>query len=198
MATLNSGESFAWMSRHLMNVNFQVWFYSLHLFRFWCFWWQWLVERHIQSIMFCYACSSRFTAISSAFGFVFDFHLFALTQKLLTWWFGIFFPPVLRRLPFTSDNWSRMWKLLSLYVHAPWCFLKTWRVSACKGLRQKQREEEKNPTEVAFQICLWYSDINVISFHLTGVSLYLPLTLKQVTWSNFFLSFGTLIHDCLC
>lgn len=72
-----------------------------------------------------YAYSSQFTAISSALGFVFNFHLSALTQKLLTWWFGIFFPPVLRRFPFTSDNWSRIWKLLSLYVHAPWCFLKT-------------------------------------------------------------------------
>lgn len=125
MATLNSGESFGWMSRYLMNVNFQVWFFSLHLFVFWCFWWQWLVERHIQSIMFCYVYSSQFTAISSAFSFVFNFHLSALTQKLLTWWFGIFFPPVLRRLPFTSDNWRRIWELLSLYVHATWCFLKT-------------------------------------------------------------------------
>lgn len=60
------------------------------------------------------------------------------------------------------------------------------KVSACKGPRQKQREEEKNPTEMTFQICLWYSDINVISFHLTGVSIFLSLTLKQVT-KHFFL-----------
>lgn len=60
--------------------------------------------------------------------------------------------------------------------------------NVCGKWRDKSKGRKKRtPPEMTFQICLWYSDINVISFHLTGVSLYLPLTLKQVTLSNFFL-----------